>query len=426
MHFLPNERVALFIDGANLYSASRNLGFDVDYRNLLEFFRKKTHVVRAYYYSAVLETEEYSPLKPLTDWLAYNGYTLVTKPAKEFTDSAGRRRVKGNMDIEVAVDMLELAPRIDHAVLFSGDSDFRRLVDAVQRKGVRVSVVSSIRTSPPMVADELRRQADQFVELADIAPEFTRRQTEPRTRRRRRCGRPPPTRSRNRTTRHERSAVPPHALSPDAPARDCPLCPRLVAYRHGEPRRQPGLVQRAGAELRAADGAAARGRHGARGPRRQPHRPAVHRRPRRRAAIRNVAALRASLRASIAADPEDGLALHDCRIVNAVRCVPPANLPEPLKSEPATGSSPPSSQAMRQLRAVLALGVLAHAAVLRACGIPPTRIRFRHGEHARAAGRPVAGRQLPCVALQHEHRPADGSHVPERRRSHHGAAGVTA
>jgi uncharacterized LabA/DUF88 family protein len=158
------------------------LGFDVDYRNLLEFFRRKSHVVRAYYYSAVLETDEYSPLKPLTDWLAYNGYTLVTKPAKEFTDSAGRRRVKGNMDIEVAVDMLELASKIDHAVLFSGDSDFRRLVEAVQRKGVRVSVVSSIRTSPPMVADELRRQADQFLELADIAPEFTRRQTEPRAR----------------------------------------------------------------------------------------------------------------------------------------------------------------------------------------------------------------------------------------------------
>src|ERR1700744_2893356 len=91
MHFLPNERVALFIDGANLYSASRNLGFDVDYRNLLEYFRKKAHIVRAYYYSAVLETDEYSPLKPLTDWLAYNCYTPVTKPAKEFNDATGRR-----------------------------------------------------------------------------------------------------------------------------------------------------------------------------------------------------------------------------------------------------------------------------------------------------------------------------------------------
>ena len=179
-HFLPQDRTALFIDGANLYSASRNLGFDVDYRNLLEYFRKQTRVVRAYYYAAVLETEEYSPLKPLTDWLAYNGYALVTKAAREFTDATGRRRVKGNMDIELAVDMLEMADRLDHAVLFSGDSDFRRLVEAVQRRGVRVSVVSTVRTSPAMVGDELRRQADNFIELLDIAPEFTRRQTEPR------------------------------------------------------------------------------------------------------------------------------------------------------------------------------------------------------------------------------------------------------
>ena len=179
-HFLANERTALFIDGANLYSASRNLGFDVDYRSLLQYFRRQTNVLRAYYYAAVLETEEYSPLKPLTDWLAYIGYTLVIKPAREFTDAAGRRRVKGNMDIELAIDMLELADKIEHAVLFSGDSDFRRLVEAVQRRGVRVSVISSMRTTPPMAADDLRRQADQFIELAEIAPEFTRRQTEPR------------------------------------------------------------------------------------------------------------------------------------------------------------------------------------------------------------------------------------------------------
>ena len=181
MIFRQDERVCLFIDGANLYSASRSLGFDVDYRNLLAFFRARANVVRAYYYSAVIDTEEYSPLKPLTDWLAYNGYTLVTKPAREYADANGRRRVKGNMDIELAIDMLELAPRMDHAVLFSGDGDFRRLVEAVQRQGVRVTVVSSIRTGPPMVGDDLRRQADQFLELADIAPEFTRRQMEPRT-----------------------------------------------------------------------------------------------------------------------------------------------------------------------------------------------------------------------------------------------------
>jgi len=121
-----------------------------------------------------------TPVEAVNRLVGYNGYNLVTKPAKEYTDATGRRRVKGNMDIEVAVDMLELAPRLDHAVLFSGDADFRRLVEAVQRRGVRVSVISSIRTTPPMVADELRRQADHFIELSDIAPKFTRRQTEPR------------------------------------------------------------------------------------------------------------------------------------------------------------------------------------------------------------------------------------------------------
>ncbi|WP_298281134.1 NYN domain-containing protein [Acidocella sp.] len=182
MRLSPQERTALFIDGANLYAATRSLGFDIDYRKLLDLFSARSNLLRAYYYSALLETEDYSPLKPLTDWLAYNGYSLVTKPAKEFTDTQGRRRIKGNMDIELAIDMLELAPHMDHAVLFSGDSDFRRLIEAVQRRGVRVSVVSSVRTSPPMIADELRRQADQFIELADIAPDFTRRLADARPR----------------------------------------------------------------------------------------------------------------------------------------------------------------------------------------------------------------------------------------------------
>ncbi|POF62497.1 NYN domain-containing protein [Novacetimonas maltaceti] len=183
MFFQPQERLCLFIDGTSLYSASRNLGFEVDYRKLLSFFRSKSNVLRAYYYSAVLETEEYSPLKPLTDWLVYNGYFLVTKTAREYTDHTGRRRVKGNMDIELAVDMLEMAPKIDHAVLFSGDADFRRLLEAVQRQGVRTTVIASIKTTPPLIGDELRRQADQFIELADIASHFTRRQIENRANR---------------------------------------------------------------------------------------------------------------------------------------------------------------------------------------------------------------------------------------------------
>ena len=169
-----NERVALFIDGANLYSATRSLGFDIDYRRLLKVFREKGHLVRAYYYTALVEDQDYSSIRPLIDWLDYNGYTMITKPTKEFTDAMGRRKLKGNMDVELAIDVLEMAEHLDHVILFSGDGDFRRLVEAVQRKGLRVSVVSTIKSSPPMVADELRRQADDFMELADLAPLIAR------------------------------------------------------------------------------------------------------------------------------------------------------------------------------------------------------------------------------------------------------------
>jgi uncharacterized LabA/DUF88 family protein len=182
VHFDPQERLGLFIDGAHLYGASRNLGFDVDYKNLLGFFRRQARLVRASYYTALLENDEYSPLRPLVDWLGYNGYCVVTKPAREYTDAAGRRRVRGDIAVEMAVDVLTLAPRLDHAVIFAGDGDLRRMVEAAQQQGLRVSVLSTIRTQPAMVADELRRQADQFIDLADLAPDITRRQVEPRPR----------------------------------------------------------------------------------------------------------------------------------------------------------------------------------------------------------------------------------------------------
>ena len=174
MTFYPEDRLALFIDGSNLYSAARALGFDIDYKRLLEVFSKRGRLVRAFYYTALMDEQEYSPIRPLVDWLDYNGYTMVTKPTKEFTDSSGRRKIKGNMDIELAVDVMEMAENLDHVVLFSGDGDFRPLVQAIQRKGVRVTVVSTVRSNPPMAADELRRQADTFIELQDLATEIAR------------------------------------------------------------------------------------------------------------------------------------------------------------------------------------------------------------------------------------------------------------
>jgi uncharacterized LabA/DUF88 family protein len=168
MHFYSAERIALFVDGANLYATAKALQFDIDYKKLLSLFRQKGQLVRALYYTALAEDQEYSSIRPLIDWLDYNGYTMVTKPTKEFTDAMGRRKIKGNMDIELTVDAMRLADTLDHVVIFTGDGDFRALVAALQLKGKRVSIVSTLQTQPPMVADELRRQADQFIDLADL------------------------------------------------------------------------------------------------------------------------------------------------------------------------------------------------------------------------------------------------------------------
>src|ERR1700732_5170940 len=162
------EKIALFIDGANLYATAKTLGFDIDYKRLLREFQSRGYLLRAFYYTAVIEDQEYSSIRPLIDWLDYNGYSVVTKATKEFVDQTGRRKVKGNMDIELAVDAMEIAEQIDQRVLFSGAGGFGSLVEAMQRRGVRVTVVSTISTQPPMVADELRRQADVFLDILEL------------------------------------------------------------------------------------------------------------------------------------------------------------------------------------------------------------------------------------------------------------------
>ncbi|MEZ5810331.1 MAG: NYN domain-containing protein [Rhizobiaceae bacterium] len=172
--FDPREKIALFIDGANLYAASKSLNFDIDYRKLLKSFQGRGYLLRAYYYTALVEDQEYSSIRPLIDWLDYNGYKVVTKPAKEFTDASGRRKIKGNMDIELTIDAMELADVVDHYVIFSGDGDFRSLVEALQRKGRKVSVVSTMQSQPPMISDDLRRQADHFIDLSTLKGEIGR------------------------------------------------------------------------------------------------------------------------------------------------------------------------------------------------------------------------------------------------------------
>ena len=218
------EKIALFIDGANLYATAKSLGFDIDYKRLLREFQSRGNLLRAFYYTAVIEDQEYSSIRPLIDWLDYNGYSVVTKATKEFVDQTGRRKVKGNMDIELAVDAMELAPHIDHMVLFSGDGDFRSLVEAVQRRGVRVTVVSTISTQPPMVADELRRQADIFTDIVELQSKIGRDPSER------------PARDPSREPRGERAA---HAAVPAARA-----CRAGRARRRRRRRRFRGLIGR--------------------------------------------------------------------------------------------------------------------------------------------------------------------------------------
>ena len=169
MAFYKDEKLALFIDGTSLYSGARGLNLEIDFRKLIQEFRKRGRLLRANYYTTILETEDHNPIRPLVDWLSYNGFNTIVKNAREYTDREGRRRVRGSMDLEIATDMLELAPHLDHLVLFSGNGDFRRVVEAVKAKGVRVTVISSVKSQPQAIADVVRREADAFIELEEMA-----------------------------------------------------------------------------------------------------------------------------------------------------------------------------------------------------------------------------------------------------------------
>lgn len=173
-------KIALFIDGAKLHSAVRALGFEIDFKKLLEMFERRGSLLRAFYYTTIMEDLEYCSVRPLIDWLDYNGYTVVTKAAKEFTDETGRRRTKGNIDIELAVGALEIAEHVDEIVLFSGEGNLRSLLTALQRRGIKITIVSTLAGAPPMVADELRRQADEFIDLRALEPKLSRTPSAPR------------------------------------------------------------------------------------------------------------------------------------------------------------------------------------------------------------------------------------------------------
>lgn len=164
-----SQRVAIMIDGPNLFNTSKNLGFDVDFKKLLGLFEQNCLLHRAVYFNMLSERDDTTPVKPLVDWLSYNGYKTVTKPFREFTDASGTRRTKGSMHVEMAVEMMNMAQFVEHFVLFSGDGELAYAVNAVQEKGCRVTAVSTMKSDTgSTIADELRRKVNRFVNLDDV------------------------------------------------------------------------------------------------------------------------------------------------------------------------------------------------------------------------------------------------------------------
>lgn len=169
-----SERIAIFIDGPKLYAMGQSLGFEIDFKRFLAVCKQNGRLVRALYYTAFSNEHEYCAIRPLVDWLDFNGFSTVTKAVKEFSDYNGHRKIKRNMNIELAVDAMGLAINLDHIVIVSGDGNLRYLVEALQQMGKRVSVMSTLATEPPMIADDLRRQADIFIDLANLEDEIAR------------------------------------------------------------------------------------------------------------------------------------------------------------------------------------------------------------------------------------------------------------
>ena len=379
------ERIALFIDGANLYATAKSLGFDIDYKRLLKEFQSRGKLIRAFYYTALIEDQEYSSIRPLIDWLDYNGFAVVTKPTKEFVDALGRRKVKGNMDIELAVDAMEMADHLDHIVLFSGDGDFRSLVEAVQRKGVRVSVVSTNTTQPAMIADELRRQADEFIDLVSLVSKIGRDPGERTQRYQDR--RSSPVAAGQTFDQSERTGL----STPLDPGPDCPLCPRLAEFRAAARSAEPGWFNSpvpsfGGPDARLLIVGLAPGLRGA------------NRTGRPFTGDYAGDLLYATLldfgfaRGLYDRRPDDGLVLVGCTLTNAVRCVPPQNKPLPEEIRTCRRFLD-ATLAHGRFDAIVALGRIAHESVVRVCGSRIAAAPFGHGRcHplVTPAGRPVA------------------------------------
>lgn len=164
------KTLAILVDGSNAHASGLSLNFQIDYVKFLSYFGKRYDVRRALYFTALPPKEVESPLRKMTTFLDHNGFNCITKETKTHVDHDGMQKRKGNMDCEIAIYATKYAEVVEEILLFSGDGDFRIVVERVQELGARVTVLSTLKGN--MVADLLRRQADTFIELDSLRAEI--------------------------------------------------------------------------------------------------------------------------------------------------------------------------------------------------------------------------------------------------------------
>ena len=173
--FYPNERTSIFIDGRSLFHTARKLDFEVDLSKFSQYFASKFQLVRCSYYTPV--SEERTPLHNILDWLSYNGFTVSTRV---FSPDNHPPSISSLMSVDIIEQTLgngyagDEPYALQHVVIVSGDGDYCPVVKFLKSRSIRVSVMSSLETEPLSISEELRRLADNFIELDDLRSELER------------------------------------------------------------------------------------------------------------------------------------------------------------------------------------------------------------------------------------------------------------
>ncbi|HOX26223.1 MAG TPA: NYN domain-containing protein [Candidatus Krumholzibacteria bacterium] len=163
----PLDKVAIFIDGENIHYSAKHLNMRLDYLKLCRRLAGKRRLLRAYFYTAISAQSEGKI--DFINFLKLNGFTVVTREVKSFSEpDATNRSVRSALDMELAMDIVNLCPHVDTVILCSGDGDFRPLVEAVARRGKHVEVCAL----REMTSTDLIAAADVYVDLGSLKDEI--------------------------------------------------------------------------------------------------------------------------------------------------------------------------------------------------------------------------------------------------------------